>query len=80
MDSVLTSLNRLNRSLEAIIAVGNEFGSVEALWSTFEGVMGNQQAPTDGTKQGEDEAAAGAGEEKENWVDQQAYNEGWKTK
>jgi DASH complex subunit DAD1 len=42
MDSVLTNLNRLNRSLEAIIAVGNEFGSVEALWSTFEGVMGTQ--------------------------------------
>jgi len=44
MDSVLTNLNRLNRSLESIIAVGNEFGSVEALWSTFEGVMGDQPA------------------------------------
>jgi DASH complex subunit DAD1 len=43
LDSVLTNLNRLNRSLEAVIAVGNEFSSVEALWSTFEGVMGDQQ-------------------------------------
>lgn len=42
MDSVLTNLNRLNRSLESIVAVGNEFSSVEALWSTFEGVMGSQ--------------------------------------
>ncbi len=41
MDSVLTNLNRLNRSLESIIAIGNEFGNVEALWSTFESVMGD---------------------------------------
>jgi DASH complex subunit DAD1 len=58
MDSVLTNLNRLNRSLEAIIAVGNEFGSVEALWSTFEGVMANQAAP-------DAEAIAGAEGEQE---------------
>lgn len=30
----------MNRSLEAVIAVGHEFSSVEALWSQFEGVMG----------------------------------------
>jgi DASH complex subunit DAD1 len=65
MDSVLTNLNRLNRSLEAIIAVGNEFGSVEALWSTFEGVMGNQQSGVETAKQGEDDAGSGAGEEKD---------------
>jgi DASH complex subunit DAD1 len=47
MDSVLTNLNRLNRSLEAVIAVGNEFGSVEALWSTFETYMGNTQTATE---------------------------------
>jgi DASH complex subunit DAD1 len=45
MDSVLTNLNRLNRSLESIIAIGNEFGNVEALWSTFEGVMGDGAGP-----------------------------------
>jgi len=40
LDSVLTNLNRLNRSLESIIAVGNDFSSIEALWSTFEDAMG----------------------------------------
>ncbi|PHH53705.1 hypothetical protein CFIMG_008117RA00001 [Ceratocystis fimbriata CBS 114723] len=39
-NNVLANLNNLNRSLEAVIAVGNEFSSVEALWSQFEGVMG----------------------------------------
>ncbi|KAI9754683.1 MAG: hypothetical protein M4579_004588 [Chaenotheca gracillima] len=39
MEQVLQNINRLNRSLEGVIAVGNEFGSVEALWSQFEGVM-----------------------------------------
>lgn len=29
----------MNRSLEEIIAVGNEFSPVEALWSQFENVM-----------------------------------------
>jgi DASH complex subunit DAD1 len=43
MDSVLVNLNQLNRSLESVIAVGNEFGSVEALWSIFETVMGEGQ-------------------------------------
>ena len=28
--------------MEAIITVGNEFSSVEALWSQFEGVMGKE--------------------------------------
>jgi DASH complex subunit DAD1 len=65
MDSVLTNLNRLNRSLEAIIAVGNEFSSVEALWSTFEGVMGNQPEATDAPKQGEDNTGSGTGDEKD---------------
>jgi hypothetical protein len=45
LDSVLTNINRLNRSLEAIIAVGNEFSSVEGLWSTFETVMADQDGP-----------------------------------
>jgi DASH complex subunit DAD1 len=41
MHSVLTNLNRLNRAMEPILVIGGEFSSVEALWSTFEGVMGN---------------------------------------
>jgi DASH complex subunit DAD1 len=68
MDSVLTNLNRLNRSLEAIIAVGNEFGSVEALWSTFEGVMGNQNngnGDAIGKREGEEDAGDGAAGEPE---------------
>ncbi|CRG83782.1 hypothetical protein PISL3812_01138 [Talaromyces islandicus] len=40
MESVLQNINRLNRNLESIIAVGNEFSSVEALWSQFEHFMG----------------------------------------
>ncbi|KAL1986947.1 hypothetical protein VTN96DRAFT_5103 [Rasamsonia emersonii] len=40
MENVLQNLNRLNRNLESIIAVGNEFSSVEALWSQFENFMG----------------------------------------
>ncbi|PYH31793.1 DASH complex subunit DAD1 [Aspergillus neoniger CBS 115656] len=40
MEQVLQNINRLNRNLESIISVGNEFGSVEALWSQFENFMG----------------------------------------
>jgi DASH complex subunit DAD1 len=47
LDTLLTQLNRLNRGLESVIAVGNEFSSVEALWSQFEGVMGGQTEDKD---------------------------------
>lgn len=50
-EHVLANINKLNRNLEAVITVGNEFSSVEALWSTFENVMGK-----------EDEGAAGEGD------------------
>lgn len=54
-EQVLANINKLNRNLEAVITVGNEFSSVEALWSTFENVM---------AKEGEgDEAAEAEGEE-----------------
>jgi len=43
MESVLQNINRLNRNLESIIAVGNEFSSVEALWSQFENFMGKSE-------------------------------------
>ncbi|MCJ1433435.1 hypothetical protein MMC27_002795 [Xylographa pallens] len=58
-------MNKLNRSLEGIIAVslsvalvGDEFGSVEALWSQFEGVMaregeGGEAEEEDGKEQDE---------------------------
>nr|POE72319.1 dash complex subunit dad1 [Quercus suber] len=44
LENVLQNLNKLNRSLEGVIAVGNEFSQVEGLWSQFENVMAS--APT----------------------------------
>ncbi|KAK6602305.1 DASH complex subunit Dad1 [Botrytis cinerea] len=44
-EHVLSSINKLNRSLEGVIAVGNEFSSVEALWSQFENVMAKDPSP-----------------------------------
>lgn len=41
-EHVLANINKLNRNLEAVIAVGNEFSSVEALWSQFENVMAKE--------------------------------------
>ncbi|KAI0384858.1 DASH complex subunit Dad1-domain-containing protein [Hypomontagnella monticulosa] len=54
-EHVLANINKLNRSLEAVVAVGNEFSSVEALWSQFENVMAKE--PEEG-KTG-DEGAGG---------------------
>lgn len=54
-EHVLANINKLNRNLEAVITVGNEFSSVEALWSTFENVMGKEDEGT--------EAARGDGDE-----------------
>lgn len=60
-------MNKLNRSLEGVIAVGNEFGAVEALWSQFEGVMAQPPVPDGGEKkkgeEGEEGEGEGAGEE-----------------
>lgn len=39
LENVLQNLNKLNRGLEGVIAVGNEFSQVEGLWSQFENVM-----------------------------------------
>jgi DASH complex subunit DAD1 len=55
MEHVLANINKLNRSLEGVIAVGNEFGSVEALWSQFENVMAKDPEAAE-------EAADGRGE------------------
>jgi len=47
MEHVLQNINKLNRSLEGIIAVGHEFGQVEGLWSQFENVMAKQEQTKD---------------------------------
>ncbi|KAJ3471146.1 hypothetical protein MRS44_001245 [Fusarium solani] len=62
-EHVLANINKLNRSLEAVVAVGNEFSSVEALWSQFENVM---------DKEGEGE---GDGETKQNQEDSEEEHE-----
>ncbi|KAF2645364.1 DASH complex, subunit Dad1, partial [Massarina eburnea CBS 473.64] len=51
LESVLQNINRLNRSMEEVIQVGNEFAPVESLWSLFEGVMGQQQQQEEGQQQ-----------------------------
>ncbi|KAF3929226.1 hypothetical protein AA313_de0204647 [Arthrobotrys entomopaga] len=38
-DQVLLNLNHLNRSLEGLADVGQEFTEIEALWSKFDTVM-----------------------------------------
>ncbi|KAK4133145.1 hypothetical protein BT67DRAFT_443078 [Trichocladium antarcticum] len=53
-EHVLANINKLNRSLEAVIAVGNEFSSVEALWSQFENVMAKDAE--DDTARAEDQS------------------------
>jgi len=68
-EHVLQNINKLNRSLEGAIAVGNEFGSVEALWSQFEHVMAKdpdtdaQARVEDDTKAEEGQTAEDAGNE-----------------
>ncbi|WEW57380.1 Dolichyl-diphosphooligosaccharide-protein glycosyltransferase subunit dad1 [Emydomyces testavorans] len=53
-EQVLQNINRLNRNLESVIAVGNEFSSVEALWSQFETVMGKDaEGNGDGGNEGD---------------------------
>ncbi|KAK5660712.1 hypothetical protein OQA88_12077 [Cercophora sp. LCS_1] len=64
-EHVLANINKLNRSLEAVITVGNEFSSVEALWSQFENVMAKDpeeaeepKAEGEGEGEGEGETTA----------------------
>lgn len=59
-EQVLANINKLNRNLEAVITVGNEFSSVEALWSTFENVMAKEEGEGEGEG---GEAAEGKAEE-----------------
>lgn len=51
-EQVLANINKLNRNLEAVITVGNEFSSVEALWSTFENVMAKEEGDSDEAAEG----------------------------
>ena len=55
LESVLTQINALNRSLEAIIEIGNEFANVEALWSQFETVMGKAEEEAGANGEGGDQ-------------------------
>lgn len=48
-------MNKLNRSLEEVIAVGKEFSPVEALWSQFENVMAKDPEEGADTAEGEQE-------------------------
>lgn len=61
LENVLQNINKLNRSLEGVIAVGNEFGSVEALWSQFEGVMSAKGGEEGNNGKEEEEAKEGGG-------------------
>ncbi|OBT94281.1 hypothetical protein VE01_07834 [Pseudogymnoascus verrucosus] len=63
LEHVLANINKLNRSLEGVIAVGNEFGSVEALWSQFENVMGHEPVVNAGEGESEEGGSEGGEEE-----------------
>ncbi|CAN8104038.1 unnamed protein product [Discula destructiva] len=71
-EHVLANINKLNRNLEAVITVGNEFSSVEALWSTFENVMGKD----DETEEGAHEHNADGRERKSGGRDEGHEEEG----
>jgi len=65
-EHVLANINKLNRSLEGVIAVGNEFSSVEALWSQFESVMAKEgETEVEGEGEQGGEGGEGGGEEQE---------------
>ncbi|KAF2719115.1 DASH complex subunit Dad1 [Polychaeton citri CBS 116435] len=60
LENVLQNMNKLNRGLEGIIAVGNEFGHVEGLWSQFENVMAKQpEIDQQNSKEGQEATAEG---------------------
>ncbi|KAF1966011.1 hypothetical protein BU23DRAFT_560580 [Bimuria novae-zelandiae CBS 107.79] len=63
LNTALHNLNHLNRSLEEVIQVGNEFAPVESLWSHFESVMGDQGQGAEGESKREDGGVEGAEEE-----------------
>ncbi|KAA8631261.1 hypothetical protein SMACR_08279 [Sordaria macrospora] len=65
-EHVLANINKLNRSLEAVITVGNEFSSVEALWSQFENVMAKDpEEQTQQAQQAQQQQERGAAAQRE---------------
>ncbi|KIW71286.1 hypothetical protein PV04_03469 [Phialophora macrospora] len=62
LEQVLAQINALNRSLEGIIEIGNEFSSVEALWSQFETVMGRSDVEASNGTNNHNHAANHEGE------------------
>jgi DASH complex subunit DAD1 len=60
---VLQNINKLNRSLEEVTQVGNEFAPVESLWSHFENVMAKD--PNEGQETTQEGATEHEGEETE---------------
>lgn len=53
-------MNKLNRSLEELIAVGNEISPVEALWSQFENVMAKDNEDAgEGAERGDEHGQEG---------------------
>ncbi|ROW10660.1 hypothetical protein VPNG_05113 [Cytospora leucostoma] len=73
-EHVLANINKLNRNLEAVIAVGNEFSSVEALWSTFETVMAKEEeGEGEGEGQGEAEAEEGGRDDDRQHAEDQGH-------
>lgn len=55
LELVLQNINKLNRSIEEVTSVGNEFAPVESLWSHFENVMAKD--PAEGQEVGPQEGA-----------------------
>ncbi|KAK1951942.1 DASH complex, subunit Dad1, partial [Colletotrichum sublineola] len=42
LNQVNDNINKLNRSLEAVITIGEGFSDAEGLWSNFEDVMAKE--------------------------------------
>ncbi|KAL2068795.1 hypothetical protein VTL71DRAFT_15133 [Oculimacula yallundae] len=73
-EHVLANINKLNRSLEGVIAVGNEFSSVEALWSQFENVMAKDPDAEQEGQGGEEEEGDGEREDETELTEVQGNN------
>ncbi|KAK3185807.1 Dolichyl-diphosphooligosaccharide-protein glycosyltransferase subunit dad1 [Lecanicillium sp. MT-2017a] len=82
-EQVLANINKLNRSLESIITVGNEFASVETLWSQFENVMAKDdengaaaQSTTTNTGEEDGQQSGGRSVKREKDADEDAVMRG----
>jgi DASH complex subunit DAD1 len=66
LELVLQNINKLNRSLEEVTQVGNEFAPVESLWSHFENVMAKEPSETqEGAAENEGEGETGMEDEQD---------------